>query len=299
MTPPVKKVRVVEVGPRDGLQNQGEIIPVHLKLEWIEHLSACGLPEIEVTSFVNPRWVPQLADAIELAQRLPQGGSIYSALVPNLHGLEDALSAGVRNIAVFTATSETFNQKNINCSVAESLQRFEKIFQRLQGESVRVRGYLSTCFGCPYEGEVPAAEVARLAKELQGLGCAEIAVSDTIGVATPRQVQEVVEKVAEQIPVTKLALHFHDTRGMALVNVMAGLDLGVTTYDASSGGLGGCPFAPGATGNLASEDLVFLLDSLGIETGIDLDALAATNLKFERHFPQPFPGRVLGSYRDK
>ena len=293
-------VRILEVGPRDGLQNQPSVIPVQLKAEWIGQLARCGFTEIEATSFVHPRWVPQLADASQLMHilRSAPGPTTYSVLVPNLHGLEDALKAGVDHIALFTAASETFNRHNVNCSIAESLRRFEKIFQRLEEQSVEVRAYISTCFGCPYEGEVGPERVAEIARTLHEMGAAVIAVSDTTGIASPPQVCEVVETMATDIPLSEIALHFHDTHGLALTNVLVGLTLGVTQYDASAGGLGGCPYAPGAAGNLATEDLVYLLHSLGIQTGIDLDALIETSLWFETHFLTPFPGRVLASRRE-
>ena len=297
------EVRVIEVGPRDGLQNQPRTLPVSQKVEWIRRLAACGIREIEATSFVNPRWVPQLADARDLMLLLDQdpgldnGATVFSTLVPNLHGLEDAFACGVRHVALFTAASETFNRKNLNCSIHESLARFERIFASIGDACVRVRGYISTCFGCPYEGQVPAEKVVEVARRLRDLGATEIALSDTTGVATPPSIERVVEAVAATIPISELALHLHDTRGLALANVLVGLRLGVSTFDASSGGLGGCPYAPGASGNLATEDLLTLLHSLDIETGIDLAALIETNLWFETHFPTPFPGRVLASRR--
>ncbi len=295
-----RRVRVLEVGPRDGLQNQPARIPVEIKAEWIARLARSGLEEIEVTSFVRPDRVPQLADAAELMARLPRDGRmLYSVLVPNLEGLENALASGARRIALFIAASETFSRKNTNCSIAESLVRCREVFERLGGESVHVRVYISTAFGCPYEGAVPAGKVADLARALHELGAAEIAVSDTIGVATPPLVVEVVEEVKRGIPLEATALHFHDTRGLALANVLVALDHGVGRFDASAGGLGGCPFAPGASGNLATEDLVHLLDSLGIETGVDLERLAEASLWLERHLAAPLPGRMLGALRSR
>ena len=295
-------VKVIEVGPRDGLQNQSTPIPVDLKAEWIRRLTACGFEEIEVTSFVHPQWVPQLADAAELVAILPRDAvTLYSVLVPNRTGLERALASDIERIALFTAASETFNQRNINCSIAESLARFREIFAAIAaaGRTLHVRGYISTCFGCPYEGAVDPAAVEKVAGELLALGCAEIAVSDTTGVAHPRQVLEVVERVAHTVPLESLALHFHDTRGLALANVLAGLEAGVTTFDSAGGGLGGCPYAPGAAGNLATEDLVHLLHSLSVDTGIDLDQLMETDLWFETHFQSDFPGRMLAAARHR
>ena len=293
-----KSVRIVEVGPRDGLQNQPQKIDTALKSEWIRRLAACGLPEVEATSFVRPDWIPQLADATDVIAALPTDSStLFSALVPNLRGLHTARDAGVKRIALFTAASETFNKKNTNASIEESLERFRGIFDVLAGQEMFVRGYVSTAFGCPYEGDVAVEKVVEVSRALHELGCQELSISDTIGVAHPRQVTEVVDAVAAVVPREAIALHFHDTRGLALNNVVAGLHVGVTTYDASAGGLGGCPYAPGAAGNLATEDLVYLLDGLGIESGVDLDALAAANLWFESHFEQPFPSRVLATYR--
>ncbi|MCI0652506.1 MAG: hydroxymethylglutaryl-CoA lyase [Planctomycetes bacterium] len=292
------RVRVVEVGPRDGLQNQEQIVPVETKAEWVARLARAGLPEIEVTSFVHPKWVPQLADAPALFAMLPRDTpALFSALVPNRKGLDLALASGVRRIALFTAASETFAQKNINCSIEESFDRFREVFDAIAGSDVHVRAYLSTAFGCPYEGAVEPRRVAELSRRLFEAGAREIAISDTTGVASPAGVEEVVEQAAALIPRAAIALHFHDTRGLAAANVLVGLQLGITTFDASGGGLGGCPFAPGAAGNLATEDLVHLLHALGIETGIDLNAVVGANLWFETHFAAPFPGRVLAVHR--
>lgn len=294
------RVRIVEVGPRDGLQNQPEIIPAAQKLEWIRRLAAAGLEEIEVTAFVHPKWVPALADAEEVASAVPDTGVVLpSALVPNLRGLERAIEKGLRRFSLFTAASETFSKKNTNCSIDQSFDRFAEVFERLESldEKAWVRGYISTCFGCPYEGDVSLARVVEVAKRLHELGVAEVAISDTTGVGFPKQVHKLVEAVAAEIPLEEIALHFHDTRGQALVNVYAGLESGVEVFDASAGGLGGCPYAPGAAGNLATEDLVKLLEALGIETGVDCDALAGANLWFESLFPTPFPSRVLATYR--
>ncbi|MEM7168202.1 MAG: hydroxymethylglutaryl-CoA lyase [Planctomycetota bacterium] len=294
-----RRVRVVEVGPRDGLQNQPEAIAAADKIGWIERLAAAGLEEIEGTAFVHPKWVPQLADAAEVGAKLPELVARPSALVPNRAGLDRALDAGLNRIALFTAASETFCQKNTNCSIDESLDRFAEVFAAIADRGTRtwVRGYVSTCFGCPYEGDVAVDTVVRVTEQLLQLGVDEIAISDTIGTATPAQVERVIERTASVAALEQLALHFHDTRGLALVNVWAGLRLGVTTFDAAAGGLGGCPYAPGASGNLATEDLIYFLDSLGIDTGVDLQKLVAATLWFEQRCNATFPGRVLASQR--
>lgn len=294
-----RSVRIVEVGPRDGLQNQPDSISAEHKLGWIERLAAAGLQEIEGTAFVHPKWVPQLADADVVAQQLPRLVQKPSALVPNRAGLTRAIDAGLDRIALFTAASETFCQKNTNCSIDESLDRFAEVFAAIKShkKSMWVRGYVSTCFGCPYEGDVDVAAVVRVTQQLLELGVDEVAISDTIGSATPLQVEQVLRAVTKVCTVDRLALHFHDTRGQALVNVWAGLRMGVTTFDASAGGLGGCPYAPGASGNLATEDLVYFLDSLGISSGVQLAALVEASLWFEQHCTAAFPGRVLASSR--
>lgn len=301
MTGPLpQRVRIVEVGPRDGLQNQPEVIPVARKLEWIQRLARAGLEEIEVTSFVHPRWVPQLADADDLLRALaPDDVRLPSALVPNPKGLSRAIDAGMHRIALFAAASESFSQKNINCSIDESFDRFRDVFRSLeeQGITAWVRGYVSTCFGCPYEGDVSEDRVAEVSERFLELGVAEVAISDTIGVAYPPDVERVIGRVTKSIPIDRVALHFHDTRGQALVNVFQGLQLGVATYDSSAGGLGGCPYAPGAAGNLATEDLVLFLHRLGIATGVDFDELVDADLWFESHFQTLFPSRVLATQR--
>lgn len=293
-------VRIVEVGPRDGLQNQPSSIAVEHKLEWIRRLASAGLREIEATAFVHPKWVPQLADADALASSLPQANvALPSALVPNAKGLERALASGLRRFALFTAASETFCQKNTNCTIEESFARFAEVFERLADDSAEtwVRGYISTCFGCPYEGDVPVSRVAAVASRLHDMGVSEVVISDTTGVGFPPAVHAVVEAVVAHVPRERVALHFHDTRGQALVNVYAGLEAGIATFDSSAGGLGGCPYAPGAAGNLATEDLVTLLDSLHIESGVDVAAVAAASLWFESVLSTPLPSRVLATYR--
>ncbi len=272
------RVTVYEVGPRDGLQNESAMIPTADKVAFIDQLSATGLPIIEVTSFVNPRWIPQLADASEVARTITRRPGVrYSCLVPNARGLDSALAAGMDEIAVFLSASETHNKKNINKTIDETLVAFEEVITPAKQRGARVRAYVSTVFGCPYEGKVDEGRVVSLCEELHGRGAYQISLGDTIGVGTPRQVGRVVGKVLEKIPVGEVALHLHDTRGTALANVVVGLELGISTFDSSVGGLGGCPYAPGASGNLATEDLVYLLHGMGIETGIDLDALVKTS----------------------
>lgn len=289
-----RTVRVVEVGPRDGLQNQRVAVPTATKLAWIERLARAGLREIEATSFVRPDRIPQLADAAAVAAGLPRvPGVLYSALVPNRKGLEAALAAGISRIALFTAASETFCRENIGVGIAESIERFRELLASAGGTELWVRGYVSTCFGCPYEGAVPAERVVEVAARLLELGVGEIAVSDTIGVATPADIHRVLDALAPVLPVESTALHLHDTRGTALANVHAALGRGIATFDAAAGGLGGCPYAPGASGNLATEDLVYLLDGLGIESGVDLAKLIEASLWFEGELGSPLPSRVL------
>ena len=271
------RVRIVEVGPRDGLQNEKATIATADKIELIDRLSATGLQSIEATSFVSPKWVPQLADAAEVyagIDRLP--GVHYPVLVPNERGYERAREVGVEEIAVFTAASEAFNHRNINASIDESLARFAPVLERARVDGVRVRGYVSTVLGCPYQGEVPLADVVRVARELHQMGCYEVSLGDTIGVGTPGKARAMLRAVAAEVPMTALAVHFHDTWGQALANLLACLEEGVAVVDAAVSGAGGCPYAKGASGNVATEDVVYMLHGLGIHTGVDLDALAAT-----------------------
>jgi hydroxymethylglutaryl-CoA lyase len=278
------RVTVVEVGPRDGLQNESATIPTAEKIAFVDALSAAGLPVVEVSAFVSPKWVPQMADAAEVYAGITRRpGTRYPALVPNLAGLERARAAGVDEIAIFAAASETFSKRNINQSIDESLDTYRAVTERARQLGMRVRAYLSTAFGCPFEGAVDPRQVARVAEALIGMGAFEVAVSDTIGIAHPGQVPIVVGAVAERVPIGKIALHFHDTRGTALANVLAALDLGITTFDSSAGGLGGCPYAPGATGNLATEDLIYMLHGLGIETGVNLDAVVEASARIAAH----------------
>ncbi len=273
MTSPTK-VRLVDVSPRDGLQNEAQLLGTDLKVELIAALGRAGLRTIEATSFVSPRWIPQMGDnAAVMAQieRLP--GVSYPVLTPNLKGFEAALQAGATEVAVFAAASESFSQRNINCSIAESLARFEPLIQAAYDAGVRVRGYVSCVLGCPYEGAIEPRAVAAVATALHEMGCYEISLGDTIGTGTPRGTRVLLDTVSAQIPVAQLAGHFHDTYGMAIANICASLDYGVSVFDAAVAGLGGCPYAAGASGNVATEDVVYLLHGMGIETGIDLELL--------------------------
>ena len=269
-------VRIVEVGPRDGLQNEAAVVPLAAKVDLIEALAEAGLKTVESGSFVSPKWVPQMADTAEVLaaiKRVP--GVAYPVLVPNLKGLEAAVAAGVEEIAVFGAASESFSRKNINCSIAESLERFRPVVEAALARGIRVRGYVSCVLGCPYEGEIAPDAVASVSKALADMGCYEISLGDTIGVGTPLKAQAMVAAVAALVPVEKLAVHFHDTWGQALANILACLELGVAVVDSAVAGLGGCPYAKGATGNVATEDVVYMLDGMGIRTGVDLMKLAA------------------------
>ena len=271
------QVRIVEVGPRDGLQNESAMVPTAAKVELIDRLSATGLQAVEATSFVSPKWVPQLADAAEVYAGITRREGVrYPVLVPNLQGYERALAAGAAEVAVFTAASETFNRRNTNAGIDESLERFAPVLERARADGVRVRGYVSTVLGCPYQGEVPLDDVVRVARALHGMGCYEISLGDTIGVGTPRRARDMLLAVAGEVPMPALAIHFHDTYGQALANVLACLAEGVAVVDAAVSGTGGCPYAKGASGNLATEDLVYMLHGMGVETGVDLDALVDT-----------------------
>ncbi|HEX7054617.1 MAG TPA: hydroxymethylglutaryl-CoA lyase [Burkholderiales bacterium] len=267
-------VRLVEVGPRDGLQNEKAELPTAVKVELIERLADAGLPAVEATAFVSPKWVPQMADHTEVLERLRRKPGVdYPVLAPNLKGFEAARAAGAKEVAVFGAASESFSRKNINCSIAESLDRFRPVARAAAEAGIRVRGYVSCVLGCPYEGEVAPERVAEVAAALYEMGCYEVSLGDTIGVGTPAKTRAMIEACAKRVPIEKLAGHYHDTYGQALANIYASLELGVRTFDASVAGLGGCPYAAGASGNVATEDVVYLLNGLGMRTGVDLDAL--------------------------
>jgi hydroxymethylglutaryl-CoA lyase len=290
----VDAVRIVEVGPRDGLQNEKVTIPTQAKVDYITALSDAGLRVIEAGAFVSPKWVPQMADTAAVYREIPKDPGVeYPVLVPNMKGLERAIEAGVKSIAIFTASSDTFNKRNINMSIDESFENYAPVAARAREEGIRVRGYVSTAFGCPYEGEVPPEKVLEVCARLLDLGCYEVSVGDTIGVGTPMQVQGVIGILLQVIPSSKLAMHFHDTRGTALANTLAALEMGIATFDASSGGLGGCPYAPGASGNLATEDLVYMLDRMAIETGVDLNRLVQASSIVAPYLDHPLPGRYL------
>jgi hydroxymethylglutaryl-CoA lyase len=278
------QVKIVEVGPRDGLQNEKEIIPVEVKVELINRLTAAGFPNIEAASFVSPKWVPQMATSNEVMQQIERKTDvIYSALVPNMQGLEAALAAQADEVVIFGAASEAFSQKNINCSIAESIERFREVARLAKAQHVRLRGSISCSFGCPYQGEVTKDAVADVVARLQDLGCDEIDIADTIGVGTARQVQTVFDTVSRQFPINQLAAHFHDTYGQALANIYAALEVGVSIYHSSVAGLGGCPYAKGATGNVATEDVLYLMQGLGIRTDIDLQQVVDTGQFISQH----------------
>jgi len=291
-------VTIVEVGPRDGLQNERAAVTTEDKIAFVDRLSAAGHQVIEVSAFVSPKWVPQMADAAQVFAGIARRpGTRYTALVPNRQGLERAIAVDVSEVAVFAAASETFSRRNINQSIDESLANYATVCADARAAGLRVRGYLSTCFVCPFEGPVNPARVADIAGRLLDIGVYEVALSDTIGAAHPGQVRTVLDRAGTRVPLSQIALHFHDTRGTALANVLAGLDYGVTTFDSSAGGLGGCPFAPGAAGNLATEDLLFMLNGLGIETGVDINAVAEASRSIETTLDHKLPSRYLQAPR--
>lgn len=272
-----KQVKIVEVGPRDGLQNETEIISVQRRIKLIQNLAFSGLRHIEAGSFVSPAWVPQMANTAEVLMGLnPDEGIRYPVLVPNLRGLQDALAAGAREVAVFAAASETFSQKNINCSIRESIQRFSELMALARANDIRVRAYVSCVLGCPYEGAIEVSQVADVARQLHELGCYEISLGDTIGTGTPLKTRSLIESVAQHIDIENIAVHFHDTYGQALANIFAALQSGVNVIDSAVAGLGGCPYAAGASGNVATEDVVYMLNGMGISTGVDLSKLTAS-----------------------
>ncbi|WP_122765498.1 hydroxymethylglutaryl-CoA lyase [Pseudomonas viridiflava] len=286
-------VRLVEVGPRDGLQNEAQPISVTDKVQLVDALSAAGLSYIEVGSFVSPKWVPQMAGSAEVfAQIQRKPGVTYGALAPNLRGFEDALAAGVKEVAVFAAASEAFSQRNINCSISESLERFAPIMAAARQHGISVRGYVSCVLGCPYEGEIAPEQVAAVARELYAMGCYEVSLGDTIGTGTAGSTRRLFDVVGAQVPRDKLAGHFHDTYGQAVANIYASLLEGISVFDSSIAGLGGCPYAKGASGNVATEDVVYLLNGLGIDTGIDLQALIAAGLQISQVLGRPTGSRV-------
>lgn len=292
--------RLVEVGARDGLQNEALTLPVEVRVALIERLVAAGLRTLEAGAFVSPRWVPQMADSDQVLRRLGQRpGVTYTALVPNLQGLDAALQAGCREVAVFAAASEAFSQKNINCSIAESLQRFEPVLGKALEQGVAVRGYVSCVLGCPFSGEVAVAEVVRVARELHAMGCYEISLGDTIGRGTPGKTRTLLQACAGEMPITALAGHFHDTYGMAVANVQAALEAGVRVFDSSVSGLGGCPYSPGATGNVATEELVYLLEGQGLATGVDLSALLEAGAFIDAALGKSSASRVANAMRNK
>ncbi|WP_327684009.1 hydroxymethylglutaryl-CoA lyase [Streptomyces sp. NBC_00467] len=297
------RVRIHEVGARDGLQNEKTVVPTEVKAEFVHRLAAAGLTTIEATSFVHPKWVPQLADAEQLFPQLADvrsAGVALPVLVPNERGLDRAVALGARRIAVFGSATETFARRNLNRTVDESLAMFEPVVARARDDKVHVRGYLSMCFGDPWEGPVPVHQVVRVAKALMDLGCDELSLGDTIGVATPGHVQALLAQLNEEgVPTSAIGVHFHDTYGQALANTLAALQHGVTTVDASAGGLGGCPYAKSATGNLATEDLVWMLHGLGIETGVDLGLLTATSVWMAERLGRPSPSRTVRALSHK
>lgn len=288
---------IYEVGPRDGLQNEARLVPTPDKVAFIDALAQTGLRHIEITSFVNPKWIPQLADASEVARTVrPPDGVAFSALVPNKKGLEAALASGMKEIAVFLSASETHNKKNVNKTIADTLAAFEEVVEPARAAGARVRAYVSTVYGCPYEGDVDPKKVVELTRILRQMGVYQVSLGDTIGVANPVQVEKVLELVLAEVPQEQIAMHFHDTRGTALANCTVGLQLGVETIDAAVGGLGGCPYAPGASGNLATEDVVAMLSAMGIETGIDLDKLVGCAQMIAAFVGHELPSKYLKAH---
>ena len=298
-----RRVRIVEVGPRDGLQNEPGEVPAPVKRELIERLADCGLPAVEATAFVSPKWVPQMADHVEVLESIRRKpGVSYPVLTPNLKGFEQARAAGATEVAIFGAASEAFSRKNINCSIAESLERFRPVVDAAIAANIRVRGYISCVAGCPYEGAVAPQKVAAVARALYDMGCYEISLGDTIGVGTPGKIQAMINACATGVPPDKLAGHYHDTYGQALANIYASMELGVATFDASVAGLGGCPYAAGASGNVATEDVVYLLEGLGIETGVDLDKVVDTGIWISsilKRDPGSKAGRAIAAKKAK
>ncbi|AWJ94048.1 hydroxymethylglutaryl-CoA lyase (plasmid) [Azospirillum baldaniorum] len=288
-----KSVRMVEVGPRDGLQNEKQIVPTAVKIGLVDRLTDAGLTAIEAGSFVSPKWVPQMADTPDVFAGIRRKEGVrYVALTPNAKGLEGALAARADEVAVFAAASESFSQKNINCSIAESLDRFVPVLEQAKAQGVPVRGYVSCVLGCPYEGEIAPAAVAEVAGRLLAMGCYEVSLGDTIGTGTPSKAQAMIAAVAKRVPMERLAVHFHDTYGQALANILATLEMGVAVVDSSVAGLGGCPYAKGASGNVASEDVLYMLNGLGVATGVDLDRLVAAGAYISDAIGRPTASKV-------
>ena len=287
------RVRICEVGPRDGLQNESVTVSVEDRVAFCRALIDAGLPMIEPGAFVSPKWVPQMAGSEEVFRALPKTSALLPMLVPNRQGFDRATAEGVTAIAIFTAASDSFNRKNTNASIDESIERFREFVPEAKAKGMFVRGYISTCFGCPYEGPVAPAKVAEVTRRLVELGCDEISLGDTIGVGVPSQVDEVIGEVTRHVAIDRVAVHFHDTRGTALANVLRSLELGVGIVDSSAGGLGGCPYAPGASGNLATEDLLYMLHGMGIETGVDLEKVAAASRRVATALGRELPSRYL------
>lgn len=289
-----KKVTIKEVGPRDGLQNESEIISSEDKVNWIDRLSDTGLSYIEISSFVHPKWIPQLKDAVEVARKINRNPSVtYAALVPNRKGLQRALEVDIDEVAIFMSASETHNQKNINKSIEETYPILKEVVTEAKQEKKKVRGYVSTVFGCPYEGQVSEEQVLKVCARLFEMGIDELSLGDTIGIANPLQVEQFLTKLVNRFPKERLAMHFHDTRGTALVNVLAATSLGITTFDSALGGLGGCPYAKGATGNLATDDLIYMLHGMGVDTGIDVYKLADAAKFIQRQMNKPLPSHQM------
>ena len=290
-------VHIYEVGPRDGLQNESRLIPTDDKVAFIDALSATGLSAIEITSFVNPRWIPQLADAVEVARRIERRpGVVYSALVPNRQGLDAAITAGMKEVAVFMSASETHNKKNVNKTIAATLEAFRDTVPPALAAGLKVRAYVSTVYGCPYEGAVDPQRAVDLCRELRALGCYQVSLGDTIGVANPRQVRDVLSRVFAEVPVGDVAVHFHDTRGTALANILVSVEMGITTVDSALGGLGGCPYAPGASGNVATEDVIYMLEGMGVRTGVDIDKLVTASQLASTLVGHEMPSKFYRAY---
>lgn len=289
-----KKVSIMEVGPRDGLQNEKAIVDTASKISFIEHLAAAGLKRIEVTAFVSPKWIPPLADQLEVAKGISRQKNVrYAALVPNMRGYERAMQVNIDEVAFVVAASQTHNEKNINASTEEALARYAEVADQAKKDGIPFRAYLSCAFGCPYEGKISEQAVVDLAVHLQNLGAYEISIGDTIGIGDPLQTLSLLSAIEKKVPLSMIALHMHDTRGMALANIFAALSMGVSAFDSSVGGIGGCPYAPGASGNVATEDLAYMLQSMGIETGINLDALTQVSAKMQKILKRTLPAKLL------